>query len=223
MHQHVVDVLVDDVGRFARAVHAALVHQDVAHRDRDHRLGERRGREVQQRQQLEAELAAAERIHLEQHDVGLGRVERIEQLLLALDLPALVDLVAVLVEQVGELRIRRDRRRQLHHPRAWRRDARDRRAAEHEIDLGPGVDQRPRNRRGPLEMPDAEQMLHVEEDAGGSHRRTVRATPHILSLPALSRGIQLPRAAPTLARSELRPSRRSRATVGRWTPAQGRG
>ncbi len=91
-------------------------------------------------------------------------------------------LLAVLVEQVGELRIRRDRRRQLHHARARRRDPRDRRAAQHEVDLGAGLHQRPRNRRRPLEMPDAQQVLHVEEDAGRSHIR--RSLFHSLFIPS---------------------------------------
>jgi hypothetical protein len=136
--QHLVHVLVD-VSAASRARSMRPLSTRMSRTETATTGGKRRCREVQQRQQLEAELPAPERIHLQQHDVGLGRIERIEQRLLALDLPALVDLVAVLVEQIGELRIRRDRRRQLHHARSRWRDASHRRAAQHEVDLSPAA------------------------------------------------------------------------------------
>ena len=89
--------------------------QDVAHRADDRRAAAARSRgQLEQRQQFEAHLPAAERKQFEHQHVRIGRAPGVEQGRAAPALPCVVDRAPGLIHQGLEAQIGRARRRQLH-------------------------------------------------------------------------------------------------------------
>ena len=143
--------------------------QHVADRRDDPRCRRPVLRRVEQRHQLEAKLRAAEGKLLGQQDVGLLGLEQVEQLPRALRAKDFVERRAVELRQFlqpcdrpraaaavdGTARRRAPARRPARRPRPAARRSRRR-------------PDRARQGRGAAQMADAQQVLHVEEDARAS-------------------------------------------------------
>ena len=134
--------------------------------DAEHaRTRARRRDAVEQRNQLEAQAAPAERKRLEQHDGRRGRVERGEQALHTIAAELVVDRNAVGIAQRREARIGDLHRRQLDDAHVVRHPSGQRNAAGHEMHVGAARGQRLGDAPHALEMSGAQQVLDPDQDA----------------------------------------------------------
>ncbi len=146
------------------ALGLALGHQNVAQRDGGGQAPRLGG--LEQRQQLEGELAPAEGKHLDQDQIRVLDLEGGEQQSPAPVAPDIVDRPPVLVEDRGEMHIGRHRGRQLDQLARPDVDLARRRPAGDEPQVEARRLDRPGDEGGAAQMADAQEMLDVEQDHG---------------------------------------------------------
>ena len=165
MDQDAIEAGADGFQELGLAIGARPVDQDVADRAEDLRPRRRRLCAVEQRDQLEAQRAAAEGKHLDHQRVGPCLVVKRQETVAAPRAPGVVDRPAMLVQQHLEGLVGRARRWQLHQARGTDVETRDRHAAGGDDDIHAGGRKAAREQGGAAEMADAEQVLDVDEDA----------------------------------------------------------
>ena len=126
--------------------------------------GFQRLRRLEQRQQLEAQLRAAEGKLLGDQDVGRFGAQQAHQRLRARGAEGLVERRAVEADQLAQAFVAGAQRRQLMKARGAQIERR-RRAARHQQHVEAARRQGARQRGGAAQMADAEQVLDIEEDA----------------------------------------------------------
>ena len=167
VHEHEVEEL---VGRAARAlVVAGLValgrHEDVAHAADAQGAGVARG--LQQRHELDAELLAPEREHLDEHDVGRQPLVGGEDGLLADGQGAVGGAPAVQAREPA-VEAHADRRQGDHLDPGGDRHVLGHAPALQDDDAE-ALGERARERERTDEVPEAERVLAVEEDRRARH------------------------------------------------------
>src|SRR5262249_30933954 len=116
-----------------------------------------------------AERPPAERIQLDQQDVRRQGGERLEQNAAATVAPGVIDGAAIGIDDAGEAAVAGARRRQLDQVGAAQVQPRHGLAAGDESDGKSCAIERVGDGGGAAQMPDAQEVLHMEEDARAAH------------------------------------------------------